>query len=210
MDAVDKRGILTRHRVVLLLAVKRGMALTRPPDHQLVQRAQSGPAHHRPLVHLGLMLLIERHRRGFALLRGVGVEQIALELLPQIHALRPVNDGLEHLAIPERVFQKTRQHRVVMQHRADQNGIHAVVWWPQVQHRGRHELLQFVPLCRGGDVLVVLDVVHDRQVWAVRPVATTTNLFRRTKRLHLAPVGCHNHTRTPHPPLSTGFGEIAL
>ena len=87
--------------------------------------------------------------------------------------------------------------------------MHRIVGRSERQNGLRDERLQLVALCRCVDVLVILDIVHDRQLRTIGTVTPTTNLFAGAEGFHLAAVGRDDYARTPHPPLAAGLGEVA-
>ena len=151
---------------------------------------------------------------GFNALRridGTGHQHIGtqvLEALPQVHAVGPMDDGFKNLAMPQRVFQEARQHAVVVQHGADEDGVHTVIGRPEVEYAGRNEALQLVALGGRGDVLVIFDVVHDGQIGPVRAVATAPDFFGTAKRFHLAAVCCNDDAGAPDFALPAGLRKI--
>ena len=192
-----------------MLAVKGRVAFTRPAQHQLHKRTQRRPTDLSALVHVPFVLLVQRHGCSFPLLGRSRVEQQPFELLPQVHAIGPGQDRFKHLAIPERVLEEPCKHAVIVQHCANQNAVHGVVWWPQRQNGLGHERLELVALRWRVHVLVILDIVHDREIRTVRAMATSPDLLGRTKGFHLAATGRDDHTRAPDLALAAGLGEVA-
>ncbi|MNZ67102.1 hypothetical protein D3C78_853390 [compost metagenome] len=202
-DAGGEGRVVALHRVVLLLGVEGGAAVAGALEHQFVERLAVRPADHRALLHR-LGALVEEGPRGVL---AVG-QQDLLPLLPQVHAAGPFEDGLELAPLPQRVLEQAGEHRVVVQDGADDDHVHAVIGGAEAQHGLFQPVLQLVALLGAAHVLVVLQVVADHQVGAVRAVAQAAHALAGAEHLHLGLVGGDDGTHLPDSALAGRLGEV--
>ena len=97
-----------------------------------------------------------------------------------------------------------------MQDGPDINNIGFTASLAQRHHGFGEPVMQLVALLRVTHHLVVLDVVEDDQVRAVRAVAQTTQLFTTTGNGHLDIVGRDDGPHTPDATLPAHFREIVF
>ena len=204
LHGLGKRCIFTAHRIILIFRIESCMSVAGADFHQC-QHAARRPRGFRPAFHFRFIRLIERigHQLAF----------IAVQLfpsVPQIHAVGPFQHGFKLDAFPKRIIERSVQHTVVMQNRADINHIVFLPHAAERQHGFRQPRIELVALFGISDLFVVFNIVQNSQVGAVRAVAQSAQLFAAARHLHLDVVGRYDGTCLPHAALAADIRKIGF
>ena len=192
---LHEQAVIRVDRLVLLLGVKRCLALRHPHHHQVVVGQLFLPQDLGALQHGLLVRLEEGQRLRFPVIVGQ-VGEDGFPLLPQVIRLGKLDHRLVLDGAVGRVGQRFGQQAVIVEQGANIDNVGVVI--AALAYRLVKPVLQLLALLRRPHILIVLHIIQDDQVGPPIPVLPATDLLTAANGLDLDVSLGQQHIAAPH------------